>query len=168
MCLTKLSNITVVIFGKHRWTVSIINIRKEGIRLDLEYTTLDNSQQSGGAWWLVTNVQYAECGHWSAVWRSGLQLHTVTRSHATSHHLILFLPTICFDRKKWMHESVGLPHWRLWTQSKCKKRNIPYGQLSAKLPVILSPSHLIIWSFSHLVFLLSHTLRRTNRHHYNL
>ena len=31
--------------------------------------------------------------------------------------------------------------------------NIPYGQSSAKLPVILSPSYLIIQSFSHLVTL---------------
>ena len=29
--------------------------------------------------------------------------------------------------------------------------NIPYGQSSAKLPVILSPRNLVIWSFSHLV-----------------
>ena len=29
--------------------------------------------------------------------------------------------------------------------------NIPYGQSSAKLPVILTPGHLIIQSFGHLV-----------------
>ena len=29
--------------------------------------------------------------------------------------------------------------------------SIPYGQSSAKIPVILSPSHLVIWSFSHLI-----------------
>ena len=149
MCLTKLSNITVVIFGKHRWTVSIINIRKEGICLDLEYTTLDNSQQSGGAWWLVTNVQYAECGHWSAVRRSGLQLHTVTRSHATSHHLILLLATICFDRNKIGCMSQWVFHTGVFGRNQNVKKEI-YHMVNC-LRNFLSSCHPVIWSFDHSV-----------------
>ena len=43
--------------------------------------------------------------------------------------------------------------------------NIPYGQSSAKLPVILSPSHLVIWSFSHSVTRsLGHSVTRSLGH----
>ena len=52
-------------------------------------------------------------------------------------------------------------------------KNIPYGQSCAKLPVILSPSHLVIWSLGHLVtwslghlvtWSLSHSVTRSLNH----
>ena len=55
--------------------------------------------------------------------------------------------------------------WNVFSIIATDKNNIPYGQLSAKLPVILSLGHSVTWSLGHSVSRsLGHSVTRSLGH----